>query len=355
VSTQTEPSQTAPFQVLADMVDVLRPAAIRAAAALRVADHVAAGRRSVPALAEAVEADQAVLGKLMRYLAALGVFRQEEEGDQETYGLTELGELLRSDRPDSVRPFIASDTVLGRSALGLINVLHTVRTGEACHASVFGTDFWSDIQHDPAYLESLDLQLGVGVAWDAELVVTGYPWQDVHHVTDVGGGNGALLMELLLAHDHLRGRVVDLPNAVALASRALERSGLARRAEAVVGDFFGQLPTGSDVYLLSAVLADWSDARAVELLRQVGRAAGPSGKVLLAEVSLAAPCQLPTDMGGSELECSAAELYVAATVTAVSRGTEELVALAEAAGLRLTWTGPSTATRSLLEFTAVSL
>ncbi|MFC4565493.1 methyltransferase [Nocardiopsis mangrovi] len=329
-------------QALIEMAGILRPAAIRAAATLGVADHIAAGTTSAAELAAAVGADPDALLRLLRYLAAAGLF--DRAGD-DTFTLTGLGEPLRRDVPGSVAAFLDSDGVIGRAELGMVDLLDTLRTGRSSHASVFGVDFWTDVQHDPRYAPSLEFVLGDGIAWDADIVVDAYPWERVRHVTDVGGGNGALLIELLRAHAHLRGRLVDLPNSVSIARGRIAAAGLADRCEAAVASFFDELPGGSDVYVLSAVLADWTDEQAAAILRRVADAAGPQGRVLLAEVSLH-----PVGGAAADLASTGADLHVAATVTAPVRGADEVKAIAAAAGLRPTWEGPATAARSLIEF-----
>ncbi len=342
--------QPSAAEALAEMIGILRPAAIRAAATLKVADRIAAGLTGVADLAIDVDAHPDALGRLLRYLASVGLFtRTTTDGDDDVYGLTEMGELLRSDHPLGMSAFLDSDGVLGRGELGLINVLHTVRTGTACHAGVFGVDFWSDVQHDPTYLDSLDKQMGTGIAWDAQNIVDDYPWAEVTHVTDVGGNNGSLLIELLTRHEHLNGRVVDLPNSVIIARKRLAEAGLADRAEAVVASYFDELPRGSDVYLLSAILADWTDDQAVTILRRVATAAGPGGRVLLAEVNLH-----PTGETASDLMSTGADLYIAATITTPVRTVDELLALAATAGLQPHWRGTETEVRSLLGFRVVA-
>ncbi|MFI6576748.1 methyltransferase [Nocardiopsis sp. NPDC050513] len=343
MSEHPPPSAQESARRLYEMAGILRPAAIRAAATLRVADHIAEGTTAAEELADLVRADQDGLTRLLRYLASLGLLHR---GDGDHYTLTELGDALRSDGPASVRAMLDSDGVLGRSDLGTVNILHTVRTGRSCHRSVFGTDFWSDVQQDPAYAESFDLFLGNGVGWDAEIVIDSYPWDSVSHVTDIGGGGGSLFIELLRAHAHLRGRVVDLPNSTALARKRLAQAGLDDRGEAVVGDFFDRIPGGSDVYLLSAILADWTDGEAARILGTVAEAAGPGARVLLAEVTLP---QVGAD--SHDIDSTASDLYVAATVTVPTRSTRQLTDIAGKAGLRLSWQGPQSPVRSLLEFT----
>src|SRR4051794_12584912 len=83
--------------------DLLTPMAIRVAATLRLADHIAAGRQTTDALAEVVEVDRDALGRLLRHLVTAGVLSQTATG---TYGLTPLGEQLRDDYPEGVRAWI---------------------------------------------------------------------------------------------------------------------------------------------------------------------------------------------------------------------------------------------------------
>ncbi|MEV8453913.1 methyltransferase [Streptomyces sp. NPDC052095] len=324
---------------LLEMADLLTPATIRAAATLRIADHLASGTDTSDALAKATGTRPDLLDALLRHLTSKGLLTREDD----RYTLTELGDRLRGDHPESLRGHLSAEGLYGRADLSLVNILHTVRTGEPAHATVFGRGYWESVNEDPAFVEALEQsesrpQLG----WGAELIFDEYDWSGTGRVVDVGGHSGAILMELLRRQPHLHGTLVDLRNVAEVAGRRFAAEGLADRAEAVTGSFFDPLPTGGDVYLLSAILADWSDERAVEILRRCAEAAGPSGKVLLAEVSLHVPREAP----GS----AAMELWLRATMPAPVRSPDELKALGAAAGLRVTWEGPATRVRSVLEF-----
>ncbi|MCX4762875.1 methyltransferase [Streptomyces sp. NBC_01275] len=322
------------------MADLLTPATIRAAATLRIADHLGAGVGAVEKLAELTGARPDLLELLLRHLTAKGVLTRDDDG---TYAVTELGDQLRESHPASLRGHLAMDGLYGRADLALVNILHTVRTGEPAHATVFGRGYWESVNEDPAFvaaLEQSDSEPQFG--WGAELIFDGYDWSRVGRVVDVGGHSGAVLMELLRRQPALHGTLVDLRNVAEVAGRRFAAAGLADRAEAVVGSFFEPLPTGGDVYLLSAILADWSDEQATTILRRCAEAAGPRGKVLLAEVNLQVPREAP--------ESAALELWLRATMPAPVRTVEQLRALGAAAGLQVTWEGPHTAVRSILEF-----
>ena len=64
-----------PEVVLAALADVLTACAVRTAAALRLADHVAAGHRDLPELATAAGVQLRALTPLVRLLADKGVLR----------------------------------------------------------------------------------------------------------------------------------------------------------------------------------------------------------------------------------------------------------------------------------------
>src|SRR6266699_2325279 len=71
--------------------------AIYVAASLSIADLLAAGPQTSDALAAATRTDPAALYRLLRALAAVGVLH---EGEGRRFGLTPVGECLRSDAPE---------------------------------------------------------------------------------------------------------------------------------------------------------------------------------------------------------------------------------------------------------------
>jgi SAM-dependent methyltransferase len=260
--------------------DLVTPMAIRVAATLRLADHIAAGTRTSEALAAAVDADRDALGRVMGHLVTAGVLSRTETG---AYGLTALGERLRDDDPEGIRAWLDLEGAIGRAELCFVQLLHTVRTGEPAFPRQFGTTFWDDLSADSGRAASFDALMGTRLAADAPAVATSYPWGTLGHVVDVGGGNGSLLIAILRAHGDLRGTVIDLAGPVARAVQAIASAGLTDRADAQVGSFFDALPAGAGGYVLSGVLHDWDDEEAVRILRRCADAAAETGKVLVVD------------------------------------------------------------------------
>ncbi|WP_327723619.1 methyltransferase [Streptomyces europaeiscabiei] len=308
--------------------DLATPMAIRVAATLHLADQLAKGRQGSVELADTVGVDAGVLDRLLQHLRQVGVVQQDET---QHFYLTPAGEALRSDHPSSLRSSLDLEGPLGRADLSLIYLLHSVRTGKAAFPLLYGTGFWEDLAAQPRLAASFHQQMASYSSLAADALVSAHDWGTLTHLTDVGGGNGRLLSAILTTYPHLRGTVVDQPAAVEEAMARFTEEGLANRASAVVGDFFDEVPTGADGYLLSTILHDWDDASAQKILRRCAQAAGPTGSIFVAEWAGPDAASRITDM----------DLRMLAYYGGRERGVPELTELAESSGLRVMSTHPA--------------
>jgi hypothetical protein len=258
--------------------DLVSPMAVRVAATLRLADHIAAGTGTSEALACVVDADQDSLERLLDHLVTAGVLsRTGTDG----YSLTALGEHLRDDHPDKMRPWLDLEGAVGRADLSFVHLLHTVRTGEAAFPQQFGREFWDDLSADDERAASFDSLMGARLVAEAPVVASVYPWGEFKDVVDVGGGDAGLLIAILLAHADLRGTVIDLAGPIKRAEQAIANANVGDRANAEVGSFFDPLPSEAGAYVLSSILHNWDDQAAARILRRCADAAGEAGKVLV--------------------------------------------------------------------------
>jgi hypothetical protein len=104
-----------------------------------------------------------------------------------------------------------------------------------------------------------------------------------HRVLDAGGGYGGAVSTLLRLHPGMRGAVIDLPYLAEDARAYLRKAGVADRCQFLPGDFFEELPSGYDCYLLKYIVHDWGDADALQILRTCAAAGGPDSHVILIE------------------------------------------------------------------------
>lgn len=334
------PADGDPVARLNQLADLATPFAIRTAVTLRVPDQIASGTDRLECLARACGADPDALGRLLRYLAHKGVLTEVSPG---RFTLTRVGELLCDRGLGGHGAYLDLGSLGARMDLAFAGLPHAIRTGDPGYASVHGLDFWADLDAEPAYRSYFDDLMLSQQRITAPEVTALYPWGGVRRVTDVGGGSGGLLAEVLGAHPDLRGTLVDRAEPVATAARMFAERGLAGRVDVVAGDIFEPLPPGADVYVLSRVLTDWSDTRATAILRRCAQAAGPAGRVLVVEV-------LPTQPHVPHL--SPYDLTMLVLVGGRERSEDDHIALAAAAGLRPANAYHGTAGLTLLEFSA---
>jgi SAM-dependent methyltransferase len=220
--------------------------------------------------------------------------------------------------------------------MSVVELLHTVRTGEPAFPRHFGRGFWEELAEHPDRAASFDALMGRQAA-EAPSVAAAYDWSALGEVVDVGGGDGSLLIALLRAHPTLRGTVLDLASPAATAARALAAAGLADRGRAQTGSFFEPLPAGAGGYILSRVIHDWDDDDVRRILRNCAHAARPNGKVLVVE-----------DSAHGESASTEMDLRMLAYFLGRERSLDRLTDLAHEAGLAL-GTVTRTGRRSIVE------
>ena len=108
-------------------------------------------------------------------------------------------------------------------------------------------------------------------------------------ILDVGGGTGALLIDILRAVPGLTGAALDLPRCEAGFRAAAAAAGLAQRARFVPGDFFEGVPQGFETLVLKSVLHNWDDARCAHILAHCRGALPPGGRIVVVERLLPEP------------------------------------------------------------------
>jgi precorrin-6B methylase 2 len=253
--------------------------ALYTAAALRLADLMKTEPQSSDDLARRTDTHPRSLHRLLRALASVGVFSEEHDG---RFGLTPLGATLRSDVPGSLRAW--AQVALGEeSRIAWSSLPHTVRTGEIAFEHVFGCDVWQYRARHPETAKIFDQAMAGTQAVYNAAVLASYPFERHSTVTDVGGGNGSFMIALLQAKPEPSGVVFDLPHVIEEARSSITEAGLAKRCRVIAGDAFASVPRGGDAYVLSRVLHDWADDRAIAILRSCREAMSGSGKLLLIE------------------------------------------------------------------------
>jgi orsellinic acid C2-O-methyltransferase len=253
--------------------------ALSAVADLGIADYLSEGPQTTADLARLTGVDEQALGRVLRYLASEGVFK---EYDGDAYALTERSGWLRSDVPGSLR----SRAIFAGSSLNWTSwgyLLETVKTGRSGVQVAFGETLFDHLRSHADAAATFNKFMADQTAASVEALVRAYSFAGVRELVDVGGGRGALVAGVLQAYPELRGILFDTPEVVTTAHPLLDRAGVADRCQVIGGDFFEELPAGADLYALKFILHDWPDAECIRILQNCRRAMASGGRVLIVE------------------------------------------------------------------------
>ncbi|KLO43433.1 hydroxyneurosporene methyltransferase [Mycobacterium nebraskense] len=270
----------APAAMMEMIVATWTSQAITVAAQLGVADALTGGPLPIEELAAQVGADADALRRLLRALIGKGIFRRRHDG---RYELNSLAGTLRSDAPISMTwaaQFYGSAEQRERWTL----MADSIRTGRSVVPALRGKESFDYFAGQPELAELFDQTMtSVSQLTDGP-VVTGYDFGAYATIVDVGGGHGPLLAAILAGAPASRGVLYDLPRVVANAPTLFREHNVADRVRIAEGSFFDSVPDGGDAYILKNIIHDWPDELAVQILRNVHRAAGPAATVLLVEL-----------------------------------------------------------------------
>lgn len=253
--------------------------AITAAADLGIADALAKKPLSATELAEAVDAEADAVGRLMRALVGCGVFRQLRDG---RYALNPIGATLRTDSEVSLRS-AARFVGAPQHREHWSHLTTAIRTDRAVVAELRGKPIFEYLAEEKDYDEVFNEAMTSASTLAIGPVVAGYDFSRFATIVDVAGGHGRLLAAILKATPQARGILFDQPHVVADAPTLLKQHRVADRVRVAEGSFFEEITSGGDAYVLKHIVHDWSDDKALQILRNVRKAAGAGKHVLLVE------------------------------------------------------------------------
>jgi hypothetical protein len=314
--------------------------AINVAAAIGIADLLSDGPRTSEELAARTDAHADSLYRLLRALASVGVFREDEH---QRFALTPVGELLRSDVPVSLHGWAA---FVGRPYIRAAwsELEHSVRTGENAFRRVHGTDVWSYRAEHPRESDIFDRAMESLTGASNRSLLDAYDFGGFETLVDVGGGNGALLAALLGEYPAMRGILFDQRHVVANAGSTLAAAGVADRCTVVPGSFFEEVPAGGDAYVLKSILHDWEDREAAAILRVCRSGMTEAAVLLLVERVVGGPNEDP--------RTAFSDLNMLVAPGGRERTSDEWRALLDVARFGLVRTTPTASGLSVIEASA---
>jgi hypothetical protein len=252
--------------------------AVYVAAKLGIADHLEGGPRSSGFIAQAVAAPPASVHRLMRALASVGIFEEAADG---SFALSPAGALLRSQAPDSLR---AAAIFFGDHRHWTLwgSLIDAVTTGRPIRRDAEDA-FAQRAASDPEGAAIFNSAMSALTAPVHARLLAAYDFTGIRTIVDVGGGQGALIAAILTAYGDMHGVLFDIPAVIDGARARIRAAGVESRCRLEAGDFFKEVPSGGDAYILKWIIHDWDDDRSLQILKSCHAAMRAGCKLLIVE------------------------------------------------------------------------
>lgn len=259
--------------------------ALYVAARLDIATAIGDGAVPVETVAARVEADSEALYRLLRLLAALGIF---SETAPRVFANNRLSTPLRDGHPQNVRAMILLHNAEPmRQPWDALEA--GIKTGgtpfQLCHGQDFVAYLDSHAEFDQLFAQAMDcMEALVGNSFAVD-----FAWERFGRVIDVGGSKGGKAVAILKQHPQLKALVVDRAAVIAKAAHywaERESAQVLERMEFQAGDLFQALPAAEsdkDIYLISAVLHGFDDEQCLAALRYLKTRTGNGARAAIME------------------------------------------------------------------------
>ena len=272
------PAAQTPFDTLTEALGGLMVGhCLTSVTNFRVADALGDTPQTAAELAAATGTNPEALRRMLRLLAAHGVFAYSED----RFAHTAASQLLRADHPYSMRDFVA---IFGTptAAEHLSYFDYTLQTGSPTPHKVNLDGFFALLRGDPGFGQLFNAAMTAKARLQIASIVAAYDFSAGGAIADIGGGLGHLLQTVLDAAPQAAGVLFDLPPVIEAAAAASTD-----RLRLQAGDFFKDPLPAADIYMIMDVIHDWDDEQTVALLSAVRNAALPHARVLVIETLIA--------------------------------------------------------------------
>ena len=314
-------------KILHILYDFQLACCVNVAANLGIAELLFEGPQTVSALALATSSDPDALRRVLKVLAAERIFKETQD---DLFVYTTEAAALHGDTEGSIKHYLLA--IMGEHYPAFGNLLHSVRTGQTAFDHHYKMDVWEYYSQHPSTAANFNKAMAGLTQYYVREIIPAYNFGAFRSVIDIGGGNGALLFSILKANPHLKGVIFDAPHVVSATDHLIRSAGLEERCVTAAGDFFEEIPSGIDCYLLKYILHDWSDIQCAQILRNCASAMYPGARLLIFEAVIPS--------GNAYHEGKYTDVTMLVATKGRERTEEEFHGLLSAAGLEYVRTIP---------------
>ncbi|MDD1620788.1 MAG: acetylserotonin O-methyltransferase [Methylococcaceae bacterium] len=265
--------------------------ALHVAVSLDIATVLGCQPLAVEAIAERLSAQTDAVYRLLRMLAAMGIF---EEISPRVFKNNALSAHLREDHPKSVKAMILMHNSLEMSRPWYEHLEQGIRSGEVPFQLSHGRELYAYMDVHAGFDALFARAMDNVEALSGDCFATDFDWKRFDRIIDVGGSKGSKSLVILKRHPHLTALVFDREQVIQIAAsywNGKVSPALLSRLSYQAGDLLELVPaakSGKDIYLLCAVLHGMDDESCVKVLRNLTAAgAGTGARIALLEMVVA--------------------------------------------------------------------
>lgn len=231
-------------------------------------------------LAARVSADADAVYRLLRMLAAMGIF---EEASPRRFRNNRISTYLRTDHPQNVRAMILMHNSEVMSRPWYEQLENGIREGGVPFELAHGEELFGYMDNHPDFDAMFSAAMDSVEALTGDSFATDFDWGQFDRIIDVGGSRGAKAITILKRHPHLNAMVVDRAQVIEGADTYWQGkvdASLLERLRFQAGDALEAIPAAEsarDIYFLSAVLHGFGDDNATQVLTNMAAAMRGSG------------------------------------------------------------------------------
>ena len=158
-----------------------------------------------------------------------------------------------------------------------------LRTGEPQNEAKGTATAFDSLYSTPEKLEEFLKSMTALSLAPAQVIAAKFPWKDYATFADIGAAQGAVPVQLALAHPHLMGNGFDLPAVRPVFEKYVIQSGVADRVGFRAGDFFKDPLPSAEVLIMGHILHDWNLEQKKMLIKKAYDALPKGGALIIYE------------------------------------------------------------------------
>jgi len=237
-------------------------------------------------LANKIEINIKGLKRLIRALCALELLKISSD----KISLTEKGKFFLEDHEYTLAPATIHWAEEHYYTWG--NIVESIREGREIFTDIYGKPYFSWLEDNAIRAYNYQKAMESYAKRDYQFITDVYNFSNIKCLMDVGGGSGILLDYILEKNHKIKGILFEQKKSIK-AAKASKLKNKLNRCEFISGDFFNEIPRGSDGIILARILHDWDDKEANIILQNCNVALNINDKLFLVELIL------PSDMNNS--------------------------------------------------------